>query len=189
MDYANAKIYTIRSFQTEKYYIGSTTSTLTKRLSQHKTKYKCCERYCTSAEIIQYGDAYIELLEDFPCFKKDQLCKREGQLIREHKDNCVNIVIAGRTNKEWREDNKEKLSEQNKQYREQNREHLEEYYETNKEHILEQRKLWREQNKEHKKKYNRQYYQHKRDQAKLISADEEEAKDGSITGVLETNLS
>ena len=157
MDYANGKIYTIRSFQTDKYYIGSTTQTLTKRLSCHKSHYKKGVFY-TSSEIIQYGDCYIELLEDFPCFKKDQLCKREGQLIREHKDNCVNKAIAGRTRKEYLVDNKE------------------------------QRKQYREQNKEHKKEYNKQYYQLKCDQAKLISADEEEAKDGSITGVLETNL-
>ncbi len=161
MDYANGKIYTIRSFETDKYYIGSTTSTLTKRLSEHKQKYKQ-GKYCSSAEIIQYGDAYIELLEDFPCFKKDQLCKREGQLIREHKDNCVNKAIPGRTTKEYREDNKEQIIERMKQYRQQN-----------KERILEYHKQWR---------------QRKRDQAKLISADEEEAKEGSITGVLETNL-
>jgi len=148
MDYANGKIYTIRSFQTEKYYIGSTTSTLTKRLSQHKTEYKLGRNYCSSSDIIQYSDAYIELLEDFPCFKKDQLCKREGQLIREHKDNCVNNRIAGRTKKEYCEDNKEQRKEYDKKH-----------YEANRKHILEQKK---------------EYRQRKRDQAKLIPADEEE---------------
>lgn len=177
MDYANGKIYTIRSFQTDKYYIGSTTSTLTKRLSEHKAKYKQGRTDCTSAEIIQYGDAYIELLEDFPCFKRNQLCKREGYFIREHKDNCVNKAITGRTKKEYYEDNKEQRTEQMKQY-----------YEQNKEHILEYCKQYREDNKEHILEYKRQYRQRKRDQAKLMSADEEEAKDGSITGVLETNL-
>lgn len=161
MDYANGKIYTIRSFETDKYYIGSTISTLTKRLSEHKAKYKRGRTDCTSAEIIQYGDAYIELLEDFPCFKKDQLCKREGQLIREHKDNCVNKSIAGRTMKEWRADNKEQILEYHKQYRQ-----------DNKEHILE---------------YKRQYRQ-KKAQAKLMSADDDEAKDGSLIGVVPTNL-
>ncbi len=145
MDYANGKIYTIRSFQTDKYYIGSTTQTLAKRLSAHKASYKQGKNVCTSAEIIQYSDAYIELLEDFPCFKKDQLCKREGQLIREHKDNCVNKCIAGRTSKEYHEDNKEHLLEQAKQYREQN-----------KEQIIERMKLWREKNNEHEKQYRQE---------------------------------
>lgn len=49
-------------------------------------------------------------------------------------------------------------------------------------------KQYRQQNKERILEYHKQWRQRKRDQAKLISADEEEAKEGSITGVLETNL-
>ena len=154
MDYANGKIYTIRSFQTDKFYIGSTTSTLTKRLSGHKAGYKK-ERPCASSEIIKYGDAYIELLEDFPCFKRDQLCKREGQLIREHKDNCVNKCIAGRTIKEYREDNKERIIQQNKT-------RCLKYYETNKERVLEQQKQYYEDNREHRLEYQREYKQRKK---------------------------
>jgi hypothetical protein len=141
MDYANGKIYTIRSFQTDKFYIGSTTSTLTKRLSAHKAGYKK-GRPCASSEIIKYGDAYIELLEDFPCFKRDQLCKREGQLIREHKDNCVNKCIAGRTIKEYYYDNKEHISEQ-----------MNQYYNKNREKRLEQMK-----------QYQREYYKRKKEE-------------------------
>ena len=40
MDYKNGKIYTIRSFQTDKYYIGSTCTMLSKRFSNHKSNYK-----------------------------------------------------------------------------------------------------------------------------------------------------
>lgn len=171
MDYANGKIYTIRSFQTDKYYIGSTTQTLTKRLSKHKAYYKQ-GKYVSSAEIIQYGDAYIELLEDFPCFKKDQLCKREGQLIRDHKDNCVNKNIPGRTDKEYYKDNKEQRLEQMKEYRA-----------DNKEKIAERMKKYYEDNKEHRVEYQRQYRQ-KKDQAKLISEKEDEAGCSSAVGTI-----
>ena len=61
----NSKIYTIRSPQTDKYYIGSTTQILCKRLTNHKTDY---DRYLKgiyynirSFKIIELGDAYIEL--------------------------------------------------------------------------------------------------------------------------------
>jgi hypothetical protein len=103
--YQHSKIYTIRSPNTEKYYIGSTVKKyLCSRLSEHNADYKrflngkC--RKTTSYEIIELGNVYIELLECFPCNSKLELSKREGELIREHKNNCVNKVVAGRTRKE-----------------------------------------------------------------------------------------
>jgi len=81
MNYHNGKIYTIRSNQTEKYYIGSTTQTLTKRLSKHKSNFEDWKRngkgYMTSFEILKYDDVYIELLELFPCKSKEELNKKE----------------------------------------------------------------------------------------------------------------
>ena len=50
----------------------------------------------SSYKILQLGDAYIELLENFPCSCKTELNKREGELMRENK-NCINKNIAGRT--------------------------------------------------------------------------------------------
>lgn len=90
-DYQNGKIYAIRSPQTNKIYIGSTTQSLRKRFSLHK-----CDNYnpkrndkvCTSKDIMDFEDAYIELLELFPCNTKEELNKREGELQRFH--NCVN---------------------------------------------------------------------------------------------------
>ena len=58
MDYKNGKIYTIRSHQTDEIYIGSTTQTLTKRLSKHKTDYKYWkngkQHYISSFELIRH---------------------------------------------------------------------------------------------------------------------------------------
>ena len=117
--YHNGKIYTIRSPQSEKYYIGSTCLELYKRLWKHrynKKKYDSGDnKYkLTSFDILQYDDHYIELLEEYKCENKKQLEKREGELIRQHIDNCINRKIEGRTHKQHYEDNKEKLIKQKK---------------------------------------------------------------------------
>ena len=111
--FLKAQIYTIRSHQTDDIYIGSTTQLLCRRFSDHKNNYKryLAGRYhnVTSYKIIKYEDCYIELLEAFPCETKEQLCKREGELIRSHK--CVNKCIPCRTRSEHYIDNKAKINE------------------------------------------------------------------------------
>ena len=119
-NFANGKIYAIRSHQTEQIYIGSTTQPLYKRFSKHKTM------YCSSKEIMKFDDAYIELLEEFPCVNKMQLNRREGELIRT--TDCVNKRIAGRTQSEHRIDNKDYMFERDKQYREDNKQKITEKY-------------------------------------------------------------
>ena len=119
VNYKNGKIYTIRSHSTNKYYIGSSANTLTKRFNNHKDMYSYWindnnYRYVSSYEIFKLGDAYIELLENYPCNDKNELRKREGELIRQYKNELVNMVIDGRTYKEWKEDNKEHLKEYEK---------------------------------------------------------------------------
>ena len=56
------------------------------------------------------NDWYIELYEDCPCDRKEELNKREGQVIREI--GLLNKEIAGRTFEEYREDKKEIINEQ-----------------------------------------------------------------------------
>ena len=98
--YNNSFIYTIRSPHTDKFYIGSTTQKLCKRFANHKSAYnlyvnnnlKSC---VTSFKIIELGDSYIELLEEMNCDSKIQLEIREGELIRLHKDLCINKNMAG----------------------------------------------------------------------------------------------
>lgn len=132
MEYQNGKIYTIRSFQTEKYYIGSTNhKTLSHRLSKHKSNYKIWlndkKKYTTSFEILKYDDCYIELLELCPCNIKAELHKREGELIREHKDSLVNNNIPSRTPKEYQIDNKQKIKDCKAIYRIENKQKIKDY--------------------------------------------------------------
>ena len=133
-NYQNGKIYSIRSYSnTDLVYIGSTTQSLPKRFYGHKNK----SNNCTSKQIIDIGDAYIELIEFFPCDNVYELIKQEGEIIRSMV--CVNKCIAGRTPKQYYIDNKEKILLKEKQYRDNNEEKIllknKKYYIDNKEKI------------------------------------------------------
>jgi hypothetical protein len=100
-DYKLGKIYMIYSIENpEDRYYGSTTQPLSKRFYGH-TK----ENTSTSKLLFEkYGvdGCKIELVEDFPCETKEQLCAREGHYIRTN--ICVNKKISGRTSKETRQE-------------------------------------------------------------------------------------
>jgi hypothetical protein len=144
--YLNGKIYTIRSFQTEKYYIGSTIQPLYKRLHTHRAYYNTGISKITSGEIVKFHDNYIELLEDFPCENRLQLEKREGELIRQYKQDVVNAYISGRTNQEYCIDNKESILIYN-----------ENYYKHHKEYFQKYHKVYQQQNVEVIQKYKKEY--------------------------------
>jgi hypothetical protein len=93
-------LYSIRSNQTDKYYVGSTYNTLSKRFYQHKTNYKRYLKrqtgYCSVFEILKYDDAYIEVLESHCGLDRYSLFRKEGEYIRNNKDKVVNIAGAKR---------------------------------------------------------------------------------------------
>ncbi len=98
--YNNSFIYTLRSPHTDKFYIGSTKQKLCKRFANHKSAYNLyvnnnLKSFITSFKIIELGDSYIELLEEINCDSKIQLETREGELMRLHKDLCINKNMAG----------------------------------------------------------------------------------------------
>jgi len=145
-DYSKGKIYKIWSNTTTDIYIGSTTKQyLSQRLDGHRKNYKTwiknnTNKYMSSYEILKYEDHKIELIKLFPCSCIDELHAEEGRHQREVE--CVNKRISGRTKKEYRIDNKEKL---------------EEYYQDNKEKITEQRSEYYQDNKEKLKDISKQY--------------------------------
>ena len=140
----DAKIYAIRSFQTDKIYIGSTCQPLYKRFYQHK------KNPCSSSQIMKYPDWYIELLENYDCADKNELHRREGELIRTTM-NCVNQQIAGRTRDEHYVDNKQEIQQ---------------YYQDNKELIHEKHKQYYVDNKQEINEKNKQYYLDNKEQLK-----------------------
>ena len=137
-NYFNSKIYQIRSYQTDLCYVGATTQSLAKRFYEHKT----IQRNCSSKLILDYGDAYIELICNYPCFSKNELHKEEGRWIR--KLNCVNKIIAGRTHKEYFADNKDKINKMKKIWhsnnKEKNNKKSREYHHINKNNIAKRKK-------------------------------------------------
>ena len=116
-DYSKAKIYCIKSSQTDEVYYGSTCWPLNVRFNGHKTNSKA-NKPLTSSQILQYTDAYIELVEEFPCNTKVELHNRERYYIENYP--CVNKFIPGRTREEyrrlWYEANKDKKDEYSRQY-------------------------------------------------------------------------
>ena len=95
----SGKLYKIVSISTDKVYIGSTVKTLDERLDRHETDYEkwfnsgFCKHYCSSFEILKYGNYQIELLEEYLYSNYSELLKREGYY--QLNNNCVNTVIAG----------------------------------------------------------------------------------------------
>ena len=141
--YHNSKIYTIRSFMTNKFYIGSTTQPLYKRLYKHrhsKQQYQDNKfHYITSFDILQYDDNYIELLEDYKCENKNQLEKREGELIRLHRDNCVNIINVGTSIEEKTKNKKQYDKQYHKNHKDIIINKVKQYYKDNKDDIAQKR--------------------------------------------------
>jgi len=161
-DYKKGLIYTIRSPHTDNIYIGSTCQRLSKRLYAHKSnfrKYKNgATKYITSYKILEFGDAYIELLESYPCNNKIELCKREGEVIREYKNICVNKYIAGKTLKKYYQENKEQVKQYYQENKEQIKEKKKQYYQENKEQVKQCYQENKEKRKQHYHKNKERHY-------------------------------
>ena len=119
-NYQNAKIYAVKSPNTDKVYIGSTTASLKDRFYGHKRTNK----KTTSKEIIEAGEAFIELIELFPCQTRQELHKREGEIIR-LTETCINKCVAGcgrkATLKKYYQRNREKELSRLAEYRKNNK--------------------------------------------------------------------
>lgn len=148
----------ITSPNTPLVYIGSTTQLLSKRFGSHTKGNKT-----NSKIVLEYGDACIQLVEEYPCENKKQLNKREGEIIKNRE--CVNKQISGRTKEEWYKDNIERLLEKARKYqqehREEKKEYLKHYYLKNKEKA----RKYREENRE---KINSQLKERRRNKNKNL---------------------
>jgi hypothetical protein len=96
VNYANGKIYGLRSGQTEKIYVGSTAKKyLCDRKSLHVTNYRkwksgTFSTKLSSFDILEFDDAEIYLIENYPCQNRDELRTREQYWINQNKEICVN---------------------------------------------------------------------------------------------------
>jgi hypothetical protein len=156
-DYNKGKIYTIRCRTDDTLiYVGSTIQSLGVRIGGHKIKsrdIKCHNMILYKTINNNWDDWYIELYEEYPCENKEQLNKREGEIIR--LIGTLNILEAGRTRQEYYQDNKEELLKIKK-----------EYYENNKDKIKETQKAYNNNNREQKIEYNKIYHNNNKERAK-----------------------
>ena len=116
MDYKNGKIYQILNNVNDDIYVGSTCQALSKRFYEHRSRCKTSHNgklYPVMREIGR-DNCYIELIETYPCNSKEELNAKEGYYIRERA--TLNMAIAGRKPKQYKEENKEHIKQTNKQY-------------------------------------------------------------------------
>lgn len=174
--YQNGKIYKIYNIEEpEKIYVGSTYQPLSGRFRDHKKSYRSyLNGTGTHPSFYSYVNKYdygwdnfrIELIEDCPCENREQLHRREGYWIQTLKAT-LNKFIAGRTKKQYRQDNKDTIKEHKKQYRRYNKDTIKErakqYYHNNKDTIKEHIKQYYQNNKDKIKEYQQQYRQKRKD--------------------------
>ena len=140
--YANGKIYKILTSVDDEVYVGSTIEPLSKRMYKHRHDRKTRTHYPLYQHMNSIGceQFYIELIEPYNCNNKEELLAKEGEWIR--RIGTLNDKIAGRTKKQWGEDNRDLIKQQSKIYRDSHKEERKLYdkqrYEQNKEKLSKQ---------------------------------------------------
>ena len=148
VNYQLGKIYTVRSLTSPEIYVGSTCMILCKRMTMHRSDWKKGVILGKNKDIVKdINEWYIELYENYPCEKVEELTAREGVIIREI--GTLNKNIAGRTKKQYYTDNKEEI----KQYYTDNKEEIKQYYTEHKDDAKQYQKQYYTDNKEKKKQY------------------------------------
>ena len=170
-------------------YIGSTFSKLNERFQQHRDSFiKWLKNERTGMSCFPFYEKYgiekfkIILIKSYEvckthCRDNRHLCAYETLWI--NKTKCCNLVLPINYlkkqrkqwhNKEYRQDNKKKISEQKKQYRQDNKEAIykqqKQYQQDNKEAISERTKQYRQNNK---KKISEQTKQYRQDNKEAIA--------------------
>ena len=112
-NYANGKIYCIRNRadNDRAVYIGSTIRPLSERMSKHRGTMKLKSHIKIYQLMAEVGveNFHIELIADFPCESIEQLLAEEGRHIRLNDTftNGVNSKMAGRSDQEFRAENRD----------------------------------------------------------------------------------
>ena len=149
MDYSKAKIYKILNTVNDSCYIGSTCQPLSKRMAKHritmKSENKNKNKLYQIMNELGVDNFYIELVKECTVENIEQLRAIEGTYIRQL--GTLNMQVAGRSKKQWCEDNKDWIYERDKNYREEN-----------KDGIREMKKKWGNENKDRVKQNNQTYY-------------------------------
>lgn len=148
-NYQDGQIYTIRCRSDNTLiYVGSTTMTLARRIAYHRGRCKIDKTKFYTSVNNNWDDWYIELYEVYPCENKQELCKREGEIIREI--GTLNSKISGITQAE-----SDKLSYE--KHKEERKEARKIYVEEHKEEIALAHKIYHQNHREERLEASRQY--------------------------------
>jgi hypothetical protein len=167
IDYSKTVIYYCY-YENTLLYIGHSTD-FTRRKQSHKDN-------CFNEKIKKFNYPFYKYIrendidfsdlrwekENYSCNLKNEAEREEGLRIRLNNPLC-NIIVPGRTKKEYYEENKDEINEKKKIDRKENPEKYKNinksYYEKNKEDILQKQKEDRENNPEkYREKKIKQYY-------------------------------
>lgn len=175
-NYENSKIYRIFSPSLNICYYGSTTQSLEARLAKHIMDYYCYNKdknkysYYSSFKVLECGDYKIELIEDVKCNNKRELERIEGRYQKDN--NCVNMLISGRTRAEYRNDNRAIIREKNKAYKQLNKDKIKlqnkAYNETHREQIYARKKAYYNANRDYINEKRRALYLKKQNKAEEV---------------------
>ena len=188
-DYSKGKIYTIRCRTDDSLiYVGSTIQPLSTRFGGHKRNTRISlHTYINNPENnTSWDEWYIELYENCPCDTKEELFKRENEVIR--LIGSINKRNAYSNNKEHYQQNKDKISAKQKKYYEQNKdkinvkriEYNKEYHQRNRDVILAKYKEYYTQNKDVVLAKNREYYEQNKDKILAKQKEHYEQKEKKI---------
>ena len=122
-NYATGKIYKILNSVDDHVYVGSTINTLSRRMAQHRAnmKTRTCNMY-NHMNVLGHAEFYIELIENYPCDSKEELLAKEGKWIRQI--GTLNKQIAGRSQQQYYDDNKDQIAQKIKDFRADNPEEV-----------------------------------------------------------------
>ena len=171
INYENACIYEIvcKDVNITERYVGSTTNLIQRRRDHKKVcnneNGKQYNRYVyqfirANSEWENWDVVLIEQVID--CQDKQNLHKRERYYIESLKAG-LNKYIPLRTDKEYREENKEKIKEFHENNKDKINKQVKEHYEKNKEKIAERMKEYRENNKDKLAEYSKEYRENNKD--------------------------
>jgi hypothetical protein len=192
MDYSKTIMYKLccNDITITDIYIGHTTNFI-KRKNQHKTKCNNEKDKKYNLNVYQFirnnggwDNWSMVMIEEYNCNSKLEAEKRERELYEEYKAT-LNSQVPSRTNKEYYEDNKDKIKDKIKEYRKNNqdkikeykkeyrknnqdkiKEKAKEYYENNQDKIKEKDKEYRKNNQDKIKEYKKEYCKNNQDKIK-----------------------
>lgn len=163
IDYTNNVIYKIQHNDIDELlYVGSTTD-FTSRKAQHKSssKHSNGRVYKMIRDNGGWECFSMVVLEEYPCEKKTQACKREDEIMRELKANMntrkayTGIVAVNRNDyyKQWFENNPEYRRQWCEDHADQIKTYLKQYYTDHSNEHKQRMKEWREANPDYFKQW------------------------------------